>query len=94
MSKKIKMARSTEQEYAHDYKPKTREEQYQYPNEEQRVKYRVDSDSENNKSQKDLYNITPKEVEAPPANRIRARLNNMEILEDHRQKSYKVSNIV
>lgn len=91
--KRISVARNTEQEYAHNYAGKP--EDYQYPNEEKRVTYHVDSDKEDDLPLEALYNINSQidqPVSTQPVNKIKARLNAADILEDHRQVAYKVRN--
>lgn len=91
--KRIAVARNAEQEYAHNYAGKP--EDYQYPNESQRVTYHVDSDKEDDLPLESLYNIN-EQIQQPvatqPVNKIKARLNSDTILEDHRQRAYKVRN--
>lgn len=92
MSNKIKVARATEQEYAHNYNSKDHQD-YQYKDEDKRVGYHVNSDTENDLSTDELYNVQPESTltDTKPTNKIRARLTSTQVLEEHRQRSYKVN---
>lgn len=89
---KIKVARNTEQEYAHNYN-KEDYQNYQYENEDKRVRYHVDSDGEDSMTREELYNVEPESVVSKPLNKIRARLDNNDILDDHKERAYKVRNV-
>lgn len=93
MSKEIKkISRQNEQEYAHIY-PTEQKQEYQYSDEDKRIKYHVDSDKDDIKSRDELYNIEPEQtVGVKPANKIKARLKQMDILEEHKERAYKVKN--
>lgn len=89
-----KIARANEQEYAHQYTPKTREDQYQYANEADRVTYHA-HDIDDEKTTEELYSIQPEQTVEPinvSNNRIKARIDARTITEDHRQRSYKIKN--
>lgn len=87
-----KVARATEQEYAHQYTPKTREENYQYSNEDKRVTYHT-HDIDDNKTQDELYNVTiDSTIPTTTPNVIKTVVTVKDVTEDHRQRSYKVKN--
>lgn len=92
MIDKRKKTAHTEQEYAHQYPIDGKVEDYAYPDEDKRVKFHVDSDVDDSKSRDQLYGIDPNgeyNVETTP-NKIRVRMKKEDILEDHRQQSYKI----
>lgn len=91
IDKRSKVARR-EQEIAHQYPFEGKAEEYQYPDEDKRVKFHVDSDVEDRKSKNELYGIDPDgeyDVQIP-TNKIRVRMTKEEITQEHKQQSYKV----
>lgn len=88
-----KVARANEQEYAHQYTPKDRSDDYQYPNENERVTYHV-KDIDDEKTIDKLYGVEPEQIFVTTttecSNRIRARMKAKEIAEEHRQRAYKI----
>lgn len=88
---RIKQARTNEQEYAHQFTPKTREEEYQYPDEANRITYKP-HDISDDKTSEELYGVEPEQTIVPsnPSGKIKVRVNVKDIVEDHRQRSYKV----
>lgn len=83
------VARSNEQEYAHQYPFEGKSEEYQYAKEDKRVRYHA-NDPDDEKTQEELYNVQPTQTQTQPTNRLRVRMTNQEVLEENKQRSYKI----
>lgn len=82
-----KIARLTEQEYAHQYTPKAKEEEYQYANEDKRV---GNTPTQNQQNPYDLDIESTIEPINHNTNRIKVKVNTKSVTEDHRQRAYKI----
>jgi hypothetical protein len=91
-----KVARQTEQEYAHTYPFDGKQEgDYQYPNEDKRVGYHA-NDPDDNKNNEELYNVQP-EVTINNSNPLVQNtpvvtFDPIAVVQDHRQRSYRIKN--
>lgn len=80
------------QEYAHIYPFEGKNEEYQYPNEDKRVGYHA-IDPDDNKTTEELYNIKIEETidnTVKTENKTKIQYDTSRILEDHRQRSYRI----